>query len=189
MMADPIMDALRTAMMHSDAPMVLSDPHLPDCPMVLVNPAFEAVTGYSAAESVGRNCRFLQGPRTDPESAPRIRACLQAGQGCIEWIVNYRKDGKQFWNLLFISPVHDEAGKLRYFFGNQLDITLGFPDWFVDVSFGRAHVVPALEQEFHALLRDVSVAERTDALDRIVAAAHRLAEITVKLEPGTLTRA
>ena len=189
MMPEPMLDALRLAMMHSTAPMVLSDPHLPDCPMIVVNPAFETVTGYSAAESVGRNCRFLQGARTDPDAAPRIRTSLQAGQGCIEWIVNYRKDGTAFWNLLFISPVHDETGALRYFFGNQLDVTLGFPDWFVDVSFGRAHVVPALEQEFHALLRDVGVAEKTQALDRIVAAAHRLAEITVKLEPGTLARA
>ncbi len=82
--------------------------------------------------------------------------------------------------------MHDESGALRYFFGNQLDVTLGFPDWFVDVSFGRAHVVPALEQEFHALLREVGVAEQAQALDRIVAAAHRLAEITVQLAPGTL---
>ena len=65
-------------------------------------------------------------------------------------------------------------------------MTLGFPDWLVDVSFGRAHVVPAMAEEFHALLREVGVAERTHALDRIVAAAHRLAEITVQLAPGTL---
>ena len=185
-MSDGIGDALRAAMMHSDAAMVLSDPHLPDLPMVAINPAFTKVTGYSEAESVGRNCRFLQGPRTDPESAPRIRTCLEAGQGCIEWIVNYRRDGTAFWNLLFISPVHDENGALRYFFGNQLDITLGFPDWFVDVSFGRAHVVPSLETEFHALLREVNTADRVHALDRIVTAAHRLAEITVQLAPGTL---
>ena len=183
-MSDGIGDALRAAMMHSDAAMVLSDPQ-----MVAINPAFTKVTGYSEAESVGRNCRFLQGPRTDPESAPRIRACLEAGQGCIEWIVNYRRDGSAFWNLLFISPVHDETGALRYYFGNQLDITLGFPDWFVDVSFGRAHVVPSLEAEFHALLREVEVADRAHALDRIVKAAHRLAEITVQLAPGTIEAA
>ncbi len=185
-MTDAIGDALRAAMMHSDAPMVLSDPHLPDCPMVAINPAFTAVTGYDEAFSVGRNCRFLQGPRTDPEAAPRIRKCLEAGQGCIEWIVNHRKDGRAFWNMLFISPIHDESGALRYYFGNQLDVTLGFPDWFVDVSFGKAHVVPALEREFHALLQEVGVAERAHALERIVAAAHRLAEITVQLAPGTL---
>ena len=186
-MADEIGDALRVAMMHSTAPMVLSDPFLPDGPMVAVNPAFTRVTGYTAEEAVGRNCRFLQGANTDPATAPRIRAALQAGQGCIEWIVNYRKDGSAFWNLLFISPVHDAGGALRYFFGNQLDITRGMPDWFTDLSFGKAHVDPKLEAEFHAVLGDIGDAERVHALDRIVAAAHRLAEITVQLTPGTLS--
>ena len=188
-MSDAIGDALRAGMMHSSAAMVLSDPHLPDCPMIAVNPAFCAVTGYGEEESVGRNCRFLQGPRTDPEARARIRSCMAAGQGCIEWLVNHRKDGATFWNVLFISPVHAADGTLRYFFGNQLDVTLGFPDWFVDVSFGRAHVVPALEQEFNALLREIGDADRAHALDRIVAGAHRLAEITVQLAPGTLETA
>ncbi len=178
--------ALTAAMQHSSAPMVLSDPHLPDTPMVAVNQAFAELTGYPMAEIVGRNCRFLQGPRTDAGSPPRIRACLDAGQGCIEWIVNYRRDGSQFYNLLFISPVRDAAGALLFFFGNQLDITLGAPDWLDEVQFGSAHVVPALEDEFHQLLNEVDVAARTEQLERIVAAAHRLAEISTKLQPGTL---
>jgi PAS domain S-box-containing protein len=185
-MPDTIADALRAAMMHSTAAMVLSDPHRPDCPMIAVNAAFSAMTGYDAEHAVGRNCRFLQGPQTDPSSAPRIRACLDAGQGCIEWIVNHRRDGSAFWNLLFISPIRDETGALRYYFGNQLDITHGLPDWLTDVGIGRAHVVPTLETEFHAVLREVGDAERAQALDRVIAAAHRLAEITVQLTPGTL---
>jgi len=190
-------EALTAAIMHSTAPMVLSNPRLADCPMVAMNQAFVDLTGYSCDEMLGRNCRFLQGPKTDPDSAPRIRTCLEAGQGCIEWIVNYRRDGSVFWNLLFISPVRDEDGTLLYYFGNQLDITKGFPDWLVDVSFGRAHVVPALEQEFHALLREIdgntgpaeSAAARAQSLERIVAAAHRLAEISTSLAPGTLDAA
>ena len=183
---DRMGEALRAAMMHSTAAMVLSDPHLADCPLVAVNPAFTTVTGYSVEDSVGRNCRFLQGARTDPGTAPRIRACLDAGQGCIEWVVNYRQDGTPFWNLLFISPIRDEEGAVRYYFGNQLDITLGFPEQFADVTFGRAHVVPKLEAEFHAVLQEAEDAERSQKLDRIVAAAHRLAEVTVRLAPGTL---
>jgi PAS domain S-box-containing protein len=186
MTASDIRDALTTAMMHSTEPMVLSDPHIPDYPMVAANQAFADLTGYPVAEIIGRNCRFLQGPKTDPASPPRIRACLAAGEGCIEWIVNYRRNGSLFYNLLFISPVRDLDGKLLYFFGNQLDITMGTPDWLVEVAFGRAHVVPALEQEFHALLQEVGLAERVQALDRIVAAAHRLAEISTSLAPGTL---
>ena len=181
-----IRDALTAAMNHSTAPMVLCDPHLTDTPMVAVNQAFAELTGYPIEEIVGRNCRFLQGLRTDPVSPTRIRACLDAGQGCIEWIVNYRRDGSQFYNLLFISPVRDAAGTLQFFFGNQLDITLGSPDWLNEVQFGTAHVVPALEEEFHALLKEVSLAAQTQGLERIIAAAHRLAEISTKLEPGTL---
>ena len=188
-MSDAIGEALRAAMTQSRSAMVLSDPHLPDCPMVAVNPAFSAVTGYGAAEAVGRNCRFLQGEGTDRGSARRIRACLDAGQGCIEWIENYRRDGEKFWNLLFISPVNDEAGRLRYFFGHQLDITFGMPTWLPEVSLGQAHVVPTLETEFHAVLREVRDAERAEALDRVVLAAHRIAELSVQLAPGTLETA
>ena len=181
-----IREALTTAMLNSTAPMVLSDPHQADCPMIVVNQAFADLTGYDPRDITGQNCRFLQGPKTDPSSPRRIRACLDAGQGCIEWIVNYRRDGSEFWNLLFISPVHAEDGSLLFFFGNQLDITKGFPDWLVDVSLGRAHVVPALEREFHALLEEVSVAERVQSLERIVSDAPRLAEISTNLAPGTL---
>ncbi len=186
MTASEIRDALVAAMQHSTAPMVLSDPHLADTPMIAANAAFAELTGYPIEEIVGRNCRFLQGRRTDPVSPPRIRACLDAGQGCIEWIVNYRRDGSHFYNLLFISPVHDEAGDLLFFFGNQLDITMGSPSWLQEIAFGSAHVVPQLEAEFHALLKEISIAARTQGLERIIAAAHRLAEISTKLEPGTL---
>ncbi len=181
-----IREALRLAMGHSTAPMVLSDPSLPDCPMIEANQAFATLTGYPMGEIVGRNCRFLQGPGTDLASARRIRTCLEAGQGCIDWIVNYRRDGSAFWNLLFISPVHDRDGTLRYFFGNQLDITLGAPAWLDDVTLGGAHVVPELEREFHALLDEVGVAAQAQRLERIVAAAHRLAEISTQLAPGAL---
>ncbi len=166
--------------------MVLCDPHLPDTPMVAANDAFAKLTGYPMEEIVGRNCRFLQGTRTDPVSPPRIRACLDAGQGCIEWIVNYRRDGSQFYNLLFISPVRDANGTVLFFFGNQLDITLEYPDRLSEISFCAAHIVPALEEEFHALLNEVSIAAQTRGLERIVEAAHRLAEISIKLQPGTL---
>jgi PAS domain S-box-containing protein len=181
-----IRTALTTAMLNSGDPMVLSDPHQPDCPLIVVNQAFADLTGYDPLYVTGRNCRFLQGPKTDPSAPRRIRSCLDAGQGCIEWIVNYRYDGTEFWNLLFISPVHAEDGSLLFFFGNQLDITMGLPSWLVDVQLGRAHVVPALEREFHALLEEVTVADRVQSLTRIVAAGHRLAEISTNLAPGTL---
>ena len=82
----PIGQALAAAIMHSTEPMVLSDARLPDYPMVVVNDAFAALTGYPRSESVGRNCRFLQGAGTDQETARRIGRTIVAGRGCIEWI-------------------------------------------------------------------------------------------------------
>ena len=191
----PIGQALAAAIMHSAEPMVLSDARQPDYPMVVANDAFEALTGYPRSEIVGRNCRFLQGAGTDTETARRIGRCIVAGHGCIEWIVNHRKDGQAFWNLLFISPVRDRQGNVLYYFGNQLDITKGSPEWLGEVMFGKAHMTSEMELEFHSLLLDIleSTAGATDAaaaadgsrsLERIVAATRRLAELSTSLAPG-----
>lgn len=103
--------------------MALSDPNLPDCPLVYVNPSFTNLTGYSFEEAVGRNCRFLQGPETDRNALQRIREALAARQAIEEEIYNYRKDGSGFWNALYVSPVFDNDGKLIYFFASQVDVT------------------------------------------------------------------
>ncbi len=188
---DRMTEALMTAIAHSGEPMVLSDARHPDMPMIAVNAAFETLSGYPRIELVGRNCRCLQGSGTDPATRARIGRCLQMGEGCIEWIVNYRKDGTAFWNLLFISPVTDGNGELRYYLGNQLDITKGFPDWLGEVTFGRAHMSPAIQAEFHDQLHDilgntdVVLTNPGPALEGIIAAARRLAELTTQLEPGT----
>ena len=104
-------------------PMTVVDPNLPDQPIVFVNQAFLTMTGYDKAEIVGRNCRFLQGPNTDPEAKGRLRAAIAAREDIALEILNYRKDGSLFWNALFVSPVYNAAGDLVYFFGSQLDIT------------------------------------------------------------------
>ena len=103
--------------------MALADPNLPDCPLVYVNPAFERLTGYGAAEVVGQNCRFLQGPRTDREAVRRISAAIADRHDIEEEIYNYRRDGSGFWNALYMSPVFDERGQLVCFFASQLDVT------------------------------------------------------------------
>ncbi len=190
---DRMTAALLAAIAHSTEPLVLSDARQPDMPMIAVNSAFEALSGYSRVELVGRNCRLLQGAGTDPATRARIGKCVRAGEGCIEWIVNYRRDGSAFWNLLFISPVFGPDGTLRHYLGNQLDITKGLPDWIGEVTFGRAHMSPTIQAEFHGLLHEVL--ENTDtvvsnsalALERIIAAARRLSELSTQLDPGRLT--
>ncbi len=103
--------------------MVLSDPNQADNPMIFCNPAFLEQTGYSEHEIIGRNCRLLQGAGTDVATVQRIRESLAARQGISTEIFNYRRDGRGFWNALYISPIFDQGGKLLYYFGSQVDIT------------------------------------------------------------------
>ncbi|KAJ8632885.1 hypothetical protein MRB53_026221 [Persea americana] len=100
---------------------VLTDPHLPDMPIVYASEAFIKLTGYSTHEVLGRNCRFLQGPDTDVEALCQIRESIQAAQSCTVCILNYRKNGSSFWNLLHISPVRNASGKIAFYVGVQVE--------------------------------------------------------------------
>ena len=101
----------------------ISDPRQPDNPLVYVNPAFERTTGYSWDEVAGRNCRFLQGPDTDPAAVQRIRDAIAGEEHAVVPLLNYRKDGTAFWNELSLSPVYDGDGVLTHFVGIQADVT------------------------------------------------------------------
>ncbi len=102
---------------------LIADAAKPDHPLVYVNAAFEKATGYSAAEVLGRNCRFLQGTDTDQPGLEEIRIALRECKETEVVLRNYRKDGNLFWNQLKISPVRDEAGEVTQFVGIQNDIT------------------------------------------------------------------
>jgi PAS domain S-box-containing protein len=118
------LQALRErAVIATDITFSITDPRQPDNPLVWVNPSFTRVTGYPAEEAVGRNCRFLQGPATDPEAVAEIRAGLAERRGVTTTVLNYRKDGTAFWNQLSISPVFDGDGELVSFVGVQTDVT------------------------------------------------------------------
>ncbi len=94
-----------------------------DLPLVWVNPAFTAMTGYSLEEVVGRNCRFLQGPGTDRDAVRAMRRALDAGEEVATTLLNHRKDGTAFWNQLLLSPVHGPDGELTHYVGIQTDVT------------------------------------------------------------------
>jgi PAS domain S-box-containing protein len=117
---DPFAEAVRATRM----PMVISDPRLPDNPVVFVNDAFCRLTGYERQEIIGRNCRFLQGPETDPAVVRRIRDAVNAAQPIQVDIRNHRKSGEAFWNRLLMAPVYGADGKLAYFFASQVDVTI-----------------------------------------------------------------
>jgi PAS domain S-box-containing protein len=104
-------------------PMVVTDPRRPDNPIVFANGAFFDLTGYSDEEVIGRNCRFLQGPQTDPRTVDEVRLAVRERRAVAVDLLNYRKDGTPFWNALFIGPIFDKGGELLYFFASQMDIT------------------------------------------------------------------
>ncbi|WP_045738704.1 hybrid sensor histidine kinase/response regulator [Xanthomonas sp. MUS 060] len=116
-------DIFFAAVQTTRMPMIVTDPHQPDNPIIFVNNAFLEMTGYSHEELIGNNCRFLQGPDTDRETVRSVRDAIAAHTEVAVEILNYRKDGSSFWNALYISPVYDERGELVYYFGSQLDVS------------------------------------------------------------------
>ena len=117
---DPFVAAVRATRM----PMIVTNAREADNPVVFANDAFCRLTGYAREEILGRNCRFLQGPDTDPATVARIRAAVDAERSVEVEILNYRKSGETFWNRLLLAPVRDGDGITAYFFASQVDVTI-----------------------------------------------------------------
>ena len=107
----------------SDSAILLVDMRVPGQPVEYVNGAFERMTGYSAAETIGRNCRFLQRGDAQQPELDRLRAAIAAGMDAHVLLRNYRKDGRLFWNRLNVSPVRDDAGTITHYVGVSTDVT------------------------------------------------------------------
>ncbi|MBX9893944.1 MAG: PAS domain-containing protein [Nitrosomonas sp.] len=101
----------------------LADPDQEDLPLVYVNKAFEQITGYTLEETVGKNCRFLQGNEHDQAGVQQLRDAIKNRKPVEVVLRNYRKNGELFYNHLLVSPLFDSHGNLLYFLGVQLDIT------------------------------------------------------------------
>ena len=116
-------NALVAAIEACSVNITIADATHPDLPLIYVNPAFTRTTGYTAAEVLGRNCRFLQGPETDPEHVAALRSAIASERKVSVEMTNYRKDGTPFTNALTMEPVFDDAGQLMSFVGIQNDVT------------------------------------------------------------------
>ncbi len=149
---DPFAAAVRATRM----PMIITDPRQHDNPIVFANAAFLKLTGYNRDEVLGTNCRFLQGSDTDPASILAIRKAISARVDIAIDLLNYRKDGKAFWNGLYISPVTNAAGELQFFFASQLDVS------------DRVEAQRLITSQQEWLEREV--AKRTDDLQEALAA-------------------
>lgn len=114
----PVLDSIR----FSPIATVVSDPTQPDNPLIAVNAAFCSLTGYSEAESIGRNCRFLRGPGTENGQTEKLRSAIHEQRSALAELVNYRKDGSPFRNAVMIAPLFDDEGKLELFVGSQIEV-------------------------------------------------------------------
>jgi len=148
---------------------VITDPKVPDNPIVYVNPAFEKISGYAADEVRGCNCRLLQADDRDQSSLDELRLALKEEQECRVVLRNYRKDGTPFWNELYVSPVHDEEGRLTNFVGVQNDIT---------ERRGIEEVLRESEERFRATFEHAAIGAAQVGIDgRWLRVNQRLAEI------------
>lgn len=159
-------------------PMVITNPRLPDNPIVYANAAFISMSGYSDDEIIGNNCRFLQGPGTDPADVDRLRTAIAESREIEVDLLNYRKDGTSFWNRLMVSPVV-EGRTTTFFVASQQDVTLELEE------------LAAIERRKMDL--EAEVADRSAALHaseqslRLALEAGRLGIWTIDLATGELT--
>ena len=133
----------------------ISDALLPDQPIIYVNRGFENLTGYSAEEIVGKNCRFLQGDRTEPETVRQISEAITNDRPCSVEILNHRKDGSPFWNRLSITPVKNDSGLTTHYIGIQTDLTERR-----DAEAGLARAKERLEEANRKMKKDLEAAAR-----------------------------
>lgn len=156
---------------------VIADARSPDLPVIYVNEAWERLTGFTAAEATGSNCRFMQGGGTAPTVVAEIRRCIETRQPFQGEVLNYRKDGSPFWNLLEIRPVHGANNELTHYVGTCTDVTerrhfraLGEFEQTILEMLARARplddvlrgIVSAVEQQFTGLRCVVDMVDQSD---------------------------
>ncbi|GFY94469.1 phototropin 2 [Actinidia rufa] len=110
-------------MPHCNKHFVVSDATKPDCPIMYASSGFFSMTGYASREVIGRNCRFLQGPDTDQNEVAKIRNAVKTGKSYCGRLLNYKKNGTPFWNLLTVTPIKDGNGRAIKFIGMQVEVS------------------------------------------------------------------
>lgn len=161
---------------------VISDPRQPDNPIIECNEAFEQLTGYHRREIVGRNCRFLSGPETEPALTEEIKTAVRERRPVLVEILNYKKDGTPFRNALLVAPIFDDAGDLQYFLGSQVEVT-DQPGQQVD---GRHSSARCKVKALPARQRQVLIEMAGGKLNKQIAFDLGITERTVKMHRAAL---
>lgn len=157
--------------------MVLSNPRVADNPLEVVNQAFCDLTGYSEAEIVGRNCRFLAGDATEPETTDQIRTAIKSRAPVLADILNYRRDGSAFRNGVMIAPIHGPDGEIAWFLGSQIDLGLAPSQALAGRRATAAELIASLPRR----QREVLQAMARGLLNKQIAWDLKISEKTVKM--------
>jgi PAS domain S-box-containing protein len=169
----PVLESIR----HSPIATVVSDPNEADNPLVAVNQAFLDLTGYEEHEVIGRNCRFLRGPDTENAQTAKLREAIFARHATLAELVNYRKDGSRFRNAVMIAPLFDEAGKVEYFVGSQIEVTPAVESITVVRQEQAAEIVDRLSPRQREILQQMAQGFRTKQIAYML----QLSEKTVQM--------
>lgn len=121
--AEKLRSLLDRAVSASYNGIVITDPSLPDNPIIYANQSFVRTTGYEFDEVLGTNCRFLQCDDTEQPALDEIRAAVRESREGRAVLRNYKKNGEMFWNELYVSPVFGDDGEVTNFIGVQHDVT------------------------------------------------------------------
>ncbi|MFM8542157.1 MAG: LuxR C-terminal-related transcriptional regulator [Chakrabartia sp.] len=161
---------------------VISNPRLQDNPIIACNQAFKDLTGYNDDEIIGRNCRFLSGPATEPWLSDTIRDGVREKRPVLVEILNYKKDGTQFRNAVLVAPIFDSAGELEFFLGSQVEIPADAPG----PSTGRHAQATKLVKALTPRQREVLTHMALGKLNKQIAYDLGLSEQTVKMHRAAL---
>lgn len=164
---------------------VISNPRLPNNPIIACNDAFTKLTGYERSEIVGRNCRFLRGEQTEPWITEALRAGIKAQQAVLVEILNYKKDGTPFRNAVMIAPIFDSTGVIEYFLGSQVEVE---PD-VGEASGGRKPRALAKVDSLSKRQRQILLLIAAGKLNKQIAYELGLSERTVKMHRSAVLRA
>jgi PAS domain S-box-containing protein len=157
-------------------------------PLVYVNRGFEALTGYSAEDVLGRNMRLLQGPATNAAAVRRMRAAVKAEMAFADEFVNYRKDGTPFWNHVSITPMKDRAGKVRHFVAVLRDVSQRkSAELAIEASRQAADASKAQYEEVVSMISEIVWRYEVDAQGKFISSyISPVAERLLGLPAGTI---
>lgn len=176
--------SLRSMIATSPIAAVISNPRLPDNPIIECNNAFVALTGYAPDEIIGHNCRFLTGPDTEQELSEMLRASIREQRPALVEIWNYKKDGSPFRNAVLVAPIFGSDGSLEYFLGSQMEVG----DTESLLSDRQAQARQTVER-LTPRQREVLLLMAGGHLNKQIAFELRLSERTIKMHRAALLRA